>query len=103
MTTLAFAGLGRTDEIRKEIVIILLRASIAVFTLGIGSAYAADGDGYSATTLFTSIQHERAAPDGSVAAQVPTVADQNVGAAVQTSDARSQGHGSWLLRVFSLP
>jgi hypothetical protein len=102
MTMLAFAGLGRTDDLRKELLIILLRAGIAVFTLGIGSTYAGDGDGYSATTLFTSIQHERAAPVRSVAAQAPTVADQN-GGGVQTSDARSQGHGSWLLRVFSLP
>ena len=67
---------------------IMLRAGIAVFTLGIGSAYAGDGDGYSATTLFTSIQNERVAPLHTVAAQPPTVATRNDGAAVQTSDAR---------------
>ena len=36
---------------------IMLHAAIAVFSLGIGSAYAGDGDGNSATTLFTSIQN----------------------------------------------
>ena len=33
----------------------MLRATIVVFSIGIGSVFADDGDGYSAITLFTSI------------------------------------------------
>ena len=80
---------------------IVLRAAIAVFSLGI--AHAGDGDGNSATTLFTSIQNQQAAPSHSVAAQALTTAGQNGGAAVQSPDTRSQGQGTWLFRVFSLP
>ena len=80
---------------------LMLRAAIAVFSLGI--AHAGDGDGNSATTLFTSIQNQQAAPSHSVAAQALTTAGQNGGAAVQNPDARSQGQGTWLFRVFSLP
>jgi hypothetical protein len=82
---------------------IMLHAAIAVFSLGIGSAYAGDGDGNSATTLFTSIQNRQAAPARSVAAPTPTIAARNGGAAVQGPDARSQGQRTWLFRVFSLP
>jgi hypothetical protein len=82
---------------------IMLRAAIAVFSLGIGSAYAGDGDGNSATTLFTSIQNKSAAPNRGVAAQPPTIAAQNGGAAVQGPAARPQGQGVWFFRVFSLP
>ena len=83
---------------------IMLRAAIAVFSLGIGTANAGDGDGNSATTLFTSIQNKQAAPALiGVAAQLPTIAAQNVGAAVQDPDTRSQGQGAWSFRVFSLP
>ena len=49
---------------------ILLRAAIAIFSLGIGSAYAGDGDGNSATTLFTSIPSKQASPAPRVAAFV---------------------------------
>ena len=75
---------------------ITLCTAIAVFSLGIGASYAGDGDGHSATTLFTSIQNERAvaAPKGTA---------QNSGHAVQAYDTRSQGQGTWLFRVFSLP
>ena len=56
---------------------IMLRAAVAVFSLGIGTAHAGDGDGHSATTLFTSIQNKQAAPALiSVAAQPPTIAAQ---------------------------
>jgi hypothetical protein len=83
---------------------IMLRAAIAVFSLGIGGAHAGDGDGHLTTTLFTSIQNKRAAPTlVSVAAQLPTIAAQNVGAAVRGPDTRSQGQGAWSFRVFSLP
>ena len=82
---------------------IVLRAAAAVRSLGIGSVYAGDGDGHSATTLFTSIQNEQATPARNVARQSPTVAAQNSGAAVQASGTRSQGLGTSLFRVFSLP
>jgi hypothetical protein len=82
----------------------MLCAGIAVFSLGIGTAHAGDGDGNSATTLFTSIQNKQAASAlVSVAAPPPTIAAQNVGAAVQGPDTRSQGQGAWSFRVFSLP
>ncbi len=82
---------------------IMLRAGFAVFSLGIASAYAGDGDGYSTNTFFTSVQIARPAHAIAVAAQPPIVAAPNGGAAVQTSDARSPGQGTWLFRVFSLP
>ena len=75
---------------------IMLGTAIAVFSLGIGASYAGDGDGHSAATRFTSIQNERA-----VATQKGTAQDS--GAAVQTYDTRSQGQGTWLFRVFSIP
>jgi hypothetical protein len=75
---------------------------IAIFSLGIDSAYAGDGDGNLATTLFTSIQNNQAAAASSVATQTSTIAVQS-GAATQAPDARSQGQGTWLFRVFSLP
>jgi hypothetical protein len=80
---------------------VVLRAAIAVFSLGI--AHAGDGDGNSATTLFTSIHNQQAAPSHSVAAQALATAGQNGGAAVQSPDTRSQRQGTWLFRVFSLP
>ena len=99
MTRFAVAA----DGLTRGIMIVMLRAGIAVFSLGIGSAYAGDGDGYSANTLFTSVQIARPAHAQTVAAQPPAVAAPNGGATVQTSDARSQGQGTWLFRVFSLP
>jgi hypothetical protein len=82
---------------------IMLRAAIAIFSLGIGAADAGDGDGNSVTTLFTSIRSKPATPARSAAAEPPTDAAQNDGTAVRASDARSQSPGSWLFRVFSLP
>jgi hypothetical protein len=81
----------------------MLRAAIAVFGLGIGAAYAGDGDGQSADTLFSSIQNRQAVAARTVSAQTPTAADHNPGPAVQAYDDRSQGLGTWLLRVFSSP
>jgi hypothetical protein len=89
-------GTVRVGNPRREIMKIMLGTAIAVFSLGIGSSYAGDGDGHSATTLFTSIQNERP-----VAAQKGTAQDS--GAVVQAYDTRSQGQGTWLFRVFSLP
>jgi hypothetical protein len=86
----------RAGSPRSKIMKIMLGTAIAVFSLGIGSSYAGDGDGQSATTLFTSIQNERP-----VAA--PTGVTQNSGTAVQADDARPQVRGTWLFRVFTLP
>jgi hypothetical protein len=47
-------------NLRTEIMKIMLGTTIAVSRLGIGSSHADDGDGHSATTLFTSFQNERA-------------------------------------------
>jgi hypothetical protein len=80
---------------------IILRAAVAVFSRGVGSAHA--GDGNSATTLFTSIQNKLAVRAHGVAAQAPTIAAQNGGAAVQGPDVRSQSQSTWLFRVVSLP
>jgi hypothetical protein len=71
-------------------------AAITVLSLGIGPAYAGDGDGYSATTLFTSIQNEQAA-------RARTVAVRSTGAEVQAYDAHPQDKSTWLFRVFSSP
>jgi hypothetical protein len=84
---------------RRNRMQVMLRAAIAVFGLGIGSVYGGDGDGQSATTLFTALQESRAAATRTVETQPPTVAAQNGGAAV----ARPQGQGAWLFRVFALP
>jgi hypothetical protein len=81
----------------------MLRAAIAVFSLAIGFAHAGDGDGNSATTLFTSIENRQAAPVRNVAGPTPTITARNGGAAIQGPDAHSQGQGMWLFRVFSLP
>ena len=82
---------------------IVLGTAIAVFSLGIGSSYAGDGDGHSATTLFTSIQNERAAAAPTIVSQTPTGAAQISGAAVKADDTRRQGRGTLLFRVFALP
>jgi hypothetical protein len=78
---------------------VMLRAAITVFGLGIGSVYGGDGDGQSATTVFTSIQESHAATDRTLATQPPTVAAPNGSASV----AHSQGQAAWLFRVFALP
>jgi hypothetical protein len=40
----------------------MLRAAIMVLSVGSGAAHADDGDGYSTTTLFTSIPGEQSTP-----------------------------------------
>jgi hypothetical protein len=78
----------------------MLRAAIAVFSLGIGTAHPGDGDGHSATMLFTSIQNKQPAPALiRVTAPPPTIVARYVGAAVRGSDTRYQGQGAWSLRV----
>jgi hypothetical protein len=88
--------MGPAQNLGKEIMKMTVCAAISVFTLGIGSAYAGDGDGYSATTLFTSIQNEQAAH----ARAVPV---RNAGAEAQAYDAHPQDKSTWLFRVFSSP
>jgi hypothetical protein len=82
---------------------VMLGAAIVAFSIGIGSGYAGDGDGNSATTLFTSIQNERAAKARTAALHTQAAAPQNSDALAQASGNRSQGLGTWLFSVFSLP
>jgi hypothetical protein len=96
-------GTVRAGNPRREILKILLSASIVVFSFGIGSAYAGDGDGYSATTLFTSTRNERPAAAPTIVSQTPTGGARNSGAAVKADDTRRQGRGTLLFRVFALP
>jgi hypothetical protein len=96
-------GTVRAGNLRREILKILVGASIAVFSFGVGSSYAGDGDGYSATTLFTSIQNERAAAASTIVSQTPTGGARSSGAAVKADDTRGQGRGTLLFRVFALP
>jgi hypothetical protein len=42
----------------------MLRAAIVVFSIGTSSAHAGDGDGYSPTTLFTSIPGQQSPRGG---------------------------------------
>jgi hypothetical protein len=74
-------------------------AAITVLSLGIGSAYAGDGDGYSATTLFTALQNEQAMPARTVAVKDSVVPVQTSDA----SDAHPQDKNTWLFRIFSAP
>ena len=56
----------------------IILAAAAVLSLGIGSAYAGDGDGYSAPTLFTLIPGEQptiGGPVGQPSAQQRAVAE----------------------------
>lgn len=85
-------------------IIIILRAALMVLTLGIGSAYAGDGDGQSASTLFTTVQAQQQA-----AIQARRHADPARFAAPQGRAATAQaggvrpGVGGSLFSVFSLP
>jgi hypothetical protein len=57
----------------------MLRAAIMVFSIGISSAYADNGDGYAATTLFTSIPDQQssrpATAPGRVTITIPNDAE----------------------------
>ena len=82
---------------------IMILATAAVFSLGVGSAYA-DSEGIStADTQFTQIPGVMAQAPAQTAA--PPVATAQNGRAVQVAakDTRSQGLGTWLLRTFPLP
>ena len=71
----------------------MLRATILVFSIGIGFAYADDGDGYFATTRFTSIPGQQpsftAATPGGVAVVSPN-------SAVARSYVTTSRHITWL-------
>jgi hypothetical protein len=73
----------------------MLRAAMMVFSIGISSTYADDGDGYSATTLFTSIPGDQssrpAAPPGRLAIMIPNGA---VARGYMTTSRR----GTWLFQ-----
>ena len=81
---------------------IMILATAAVFSLGVGSAYA-DSEGASTVdTQFTQIPGVMAQAPAQTA---PPVAIAQNGRAVQVAakDTRSQGLGTWLLRTFPLP
>ncbi len=68
-------------------------ATAAVLALGVGSAFAGDGDGYSATTRFTSIPGEQA----TVAQSAPTqTAVASNGAAAAHAYVSNSRKGTWL-------
>ena len=86
-------------------IILILRAAMMVLTLGIASAYAGDGDGQSAVTLFTEVQAQQQA---AIQARRHTnstrlATTQNSGATAQANGARPAGVGASLFSVFSLP
>ena len=71
----------------------MIRATIMVFSIGIGSAFADDGDGYSATTLFTSIPGEQP----SLTAAAPgRVATASLNGTVARGYATTSRHSTWL-------
>jgi hypothetical protein len=86
-------------------IILTLRASAMVLSLGIGTAYAGDGDGQSAPTLFTTVQAQQQAAIQARRQADPArvVAAMNGGAAAQATGARPQGVGTSLFSIFSLP
>ena len=71
----------------------MLRATIFVFSIGAGSAYADDGDGYAATTLFTSIPGEQP----SLTAAAPgRVATAGLNGTVARGYATTSRRSTWL-------
>jgi len=81
---------------------IMILATAAVLSLGVGSAYADSEGGSTAETLFTQIQGVM--PQAPVQ-NAPSDATGPKSRAVQAAatDKRSQGVGAWLLRTFTLP
>ena len=73
----------------------MLRAAIMVLGIGGSAAYADDGDGYAATTLFTSIPGEQssrpAAPPGKLAIVIPN-------GAVARGYVTTSRRGTWLFQ-----
>ena len=81
---------------------IVILATAAVLSLGVGSAYADSEGGSTAETLFTQIPGVMAQAPAQTA---PPIATTHKGRAVEVAakDTRSQGVGAWLLRTFPLP
>lgn len=71
----------------------MILATAAVLALGVGSAFAGDGDGYSATTKFTSIPGEQATVAQS-APRAPAVASN--GSAAANAFVSNSRQGTWL-------
>jgi hypothetical protein len=86
-------------------IIFVLRAAAMVLSLGIGTAYAGDGDGQSGPTLFIAVQAQQQAAIQAHRQADPArvLAAQNNGAAGQANGSRPQGVGTSLFSVFSLP
>jgi hypothetical protein len=71
----------------------MLRAAVMVFSIGTSAAYADDGDGHSATTLFTSIPGEQP----SLAAAGPArVAIASMNGTVAHGYVTTSRRGTWL-------
>ncbi len=73
--------------------LLVLRAASMVLSLGIGSAYAGDGDGTVANTRFTEIPGVVAQPR---VHSGPSMATARNGLATHTFVTRSQHDGVWL-------
>jgi hypothetical protein len=71
----------------------MILAAAAVLALGVGSAFAGDGDGYSATTQFTSIPGEQATVAQSAPPQTATATNE---AAVAHTYVTKSHAGTWL-------
>jgi len=71
-------------------------AAVAALSLGIGSAYAGDGDGHSATTLFTSLPGQQPSlPTSSVTAS-PRAATTSPSAPAISTFVTKHDTGTWL-------
>jgi hypothetical protein len=71
----------------------MILATAAVLALGVGSAFAGDGDGYSATTLFTSLPGEQATLAQSAPARTAVASN---GPAAAHAYVANGNHGTWL-------
>ena len=83
---------------------IMLRAAIMIFSIGTGSTHADDTDGYSPTTLFTSIPGEQSSRVAAAAARQAAITIPN-GAVVHQSPQRlavpAGPRQRWALTTFS--
>jgi hypothetical protein len=86
-----------TEDRRKTMKTMILAAA-AVLALGVGSAFAGDGDGWSATTKFTSIPGQQAvvaqsAPSQTAPSQTATATNE---AGVTHTYVTKSHAGTWL-------
>jgi hypothetical protein len=72
----------------------MLLAAAAVLAIGAGSAFAGDGDGQSATTLFTPLPGEQVVP--ALATSPAMAAIGPTGVVTQTYATTSHASGTWL-------